>query len=45
MKLYYFPIAPNPIKVLVYLGQKGIELELPLVDLRLGEGKSPGARL
>ncbi len=45
MKLYYFPIAPNPTKVLVYLGEKrsgGCEpgLELVAVNLREGEHKS-----
>ena len=25
MKLYYFPVAPNPTKVLIYLKEKGIK--------------------
>ncbi|MGB1140250.1 MAG: glutathione S-transferase family protein, partial [Halioglobus sp.] len=38
MKLYYFPVAPNPTRVLVYLGEKGIEdIERVPVDLRQGE--------
>lgn len=37
MKLYYFPVAPNPTKVLVYLREKGIDIELELVNLREGE--------
>jgi glutathione S-transferase len=41
MKLYYFPVAPNPTKVLVYLREKGIELEMQLVDLRQGEQNTP----
>jgi len=41
MKLYYFPVAPNPTKVLVYLREKGIDLETVHVDLRKGEQKSP----
>ena len=45
MKLYYFPVAPNPTRVLVYLREKGIELEMQLVDLRQGEQNSSSARL
>jgi glutathione S-transferase len=41
MKLYYFPVAPNPTKVMVYLGEKGITLDTELVDLRQGEQNSP----
>lgn len=37
MKLYYFPIAPNPTKILIFLREKGIDIELELVDLRKGE--------
>ena len=37
MKLYYFPFAPNPTKVRVYLAEKGIEIERELVSLREGE--------
>ena len=37
MKLYYFPVAPNPTKVLVYLREKGIEIELQQVSLGEGE--------
>ena len=41
MKLYYFPVAPNPTRVMVYLGEKGITLDTELVDLRQGEQNSP----
>ncbi|MDX1736310.1 MAG: glutathione S-transferase family protein [Halioglobus sp.] len=41
MKLYYFPIAPNPTRVIVYLREKGIGLEEQLVDLREGQQNSP----
>jgi len=41
MKLYYFPVAPNPTKVLVYLREKGLDMETVHVDLRQGEQKSP----
>jgi glutathione S-transferase len=37
MKIYYFPIAPNPTRVMVYLREKNIALEEVLVDLRQGE--------
>ena len=40
MKLYYFPIAPNPTKVRIYLAEKGIEIEQVLVSLVKGEQKS-----
>jgi len=40
MKLYYFPVAPNPTKVRVYLSEKGIEVEEVLVDFRQGEQNS-----
>ena len=33
MKLYTFPLAPNPTKVEVFLKEKGIELERELVNL------------
>lgn len=42
MRLYALPIAPNPTKVLVYLAEKGLELETVPVDLRAGEQKRPG---
>jgi len=37
MKLYYFPVAPNPTRVRIYLAEKGIEVERILVNLRKGE--------
>ncbi len=40
MKLYYFPVAPNPTKVLVYLKEKNIDIDLQLVDLLQGEQRS-----
>lgn len=41
MKLYYFPVAPNPTKVRVFLREKGIELEEVLVDFRTREQRAP----
>jgi len=41
VKLYYFPIAPNPTKVRIYLAEKGIEIEQELVNLAKGEQRSP----
>lgn len=41
MKLYFFPVAPNPTRVRVYLAEKGIEIDQVLVDLRSGEQKGP----
>jgi len=46
MKLYYFPVAPNPTKVRLYLAEKAaggheIDVEPVLVDYRKGEHRSP----
>jgi glutathione S-transferase len=46
MKLYVFPVAPNPTKVRLYLAEKaagGATIDLPqvIVDLRAGEQKTP----
>ena len=49
MKLYFFPIAPNPTRVRLYLAEKAaagtrIELEQLPVDLRAGEQRSDAHR-
>jgi glutathione S-transferase len=44
MKLYYFPIAPNPTRVRIYLGEKGIDLEMERVSLIEGQHKSDAHR-
>lgn len=46
MKLYYFPIAPNPTKVRLYLAEKHaggakIDLQMVRVNLREGEQRAP----
>ena len=41
MKLHYFPVAPNPTKVRVYLAEKGIEIDQVRVNLPQGEARSP----
>ena len=46
MKLYFFPVAPNPTKVRLYLAEKAaggtsIDLTEVTVNLREGEQKSP----
>ena len=46
MKLYFFPLAPNPTKVRLYLAEKDLDgapltIEPILVNLREGEQKSP----
>lgn len=41
MKLYYYPVAPNPTKVRTYMREKGIELEEVKVDFAQREQKSP----
>jgi glutathione S-transferase len=37
MKLYMFPIAPNPTRVRLQLAEKGVQIEEVLVNLRSGE--------
>ncbi|MEM7409464.1 MAG: glutathione S-transferase family protein [Myxococcota bacterium] len=44
MKLYFFPIAPNPTKVRTYLAEKGIEIELELVSFFEGAQNTPEFR-
>ena len=41
MKLFYFPVAPNPTKVRVYLAEKGVELDMVRVNLLDGENRTP----
>jgi glutathione S-transferase len=41
VKLHYFPVAPNPTKVRVYLAEKGIEIEQVRVNLPQGEARHP----
>jgi glutathione S-transferase len=45
VKLYYFPIAPNPTRVRIYVGEKGIDdLEMELVSFIEGQQKSAAHR-
>jgi glutathione S-transferase len=41
VRIYVFPVAPNPTRVRLYLAEKGIELEQVLVSLVRGEQRSP----
>ncbi len=46
MKLYYFHVAPNPMKIRLYLAEKedgGVQIPMTevLIDLRAGEQNSP----
>ena len=41
MKLYSFFGAPNPRKVLVYLGEKGIKVPIEEVNIITGENRTP----
>jgi glutathione S-transferase len=41
MRLYYFPVAPNPSKVRIYLREKGLALEEVFVNLGAGEQRQP----
>jgi glutathione S-transferase len=40
MKLYHFPVAPNPSRVVFYLNEKDIPVERVVVNLLEGEQKS-----
>ena len=42
MRLYDFPLAPNPRRLRVYLAEKGIEIPKLTVDLREGAQRAPG---
>ena len=41
MKLYVFPMAPNPRRLLVYLGEKGINIPLEQVDIMSQQNRTP----
>ncbi len=41
MKLYVFSMAPNPMKLLVYMKEKGIELPLEEVSILEGQTRTP----
>jgi len=40
VKYYYFPVAPNPTRLRIYLAEKGIGLEGELVNLVMKEQRS-----
>ena len=41
MKLYSFPSAPNPRRVIIFAAEKNLNLDIVNVDLRGGETKTP----
>jgi glutathione S-transferase len=41
MRIYDFPLAPNPRKLRVYLGEKGLAIPFVRVDLLRGEQRAP----
>ena len=41
MKLYHFPVAPNPSRVRIFANEKKLPVEQVLVSLAEGEHKSP----
>jgi glutathione S-transferase len=41
MKLYDFPLAPNPRRLRIYLAEKGLAIPRITVDLRAGEQRAP----
>jgi len=40
LKYYYFPVAPNPTRLCIYLAEKGLAIESELVSLIEGEQRS-----
>jgi len=44
VKLYVFPVAPNPTKLRSYVAEKGIAIEQVMVDLREGAQRRPEFR-
>ena len=44
MKLYDFKMAPNPRRVRIFLAEKGIDIEMPQVDIPSGENLRPEFR-
>ena len=41
MKLYQYPGAPNPKKVMVYLAEKGLKIPVEQVDILTGQNRKP----
>src|SRR2546427_7481104 len=41
MKLYVFPMAPNPRRLLVYLGEKGLQIPREDVDIMSQKNRTP----
>jgi len=41
MKLYVFPMAPNPRRLLVYLGEKGLQIPHEDVDIMSQKNRTP----
>ncbi len=41
MKLYVFPMAPNPRRLLVYLGEKGLQIPREEVDIMSQKNRTP----
>ncbi|MEM9443485.1 MAG: glutathione S-transferase family protein [Pseudomonadota bacterium] len=45
MKLYTYKQAPNPLRVHVFLAEKGISLPTETVDIRAGETRAPDFKM
>jgi len=45
MKLYTYQQAPNPLRVHVFLAEKGISLPTETVDIRAGETRAPDFKM
>jgi glutathione S-transferase len=41
MKLYNYPLAPNPRRVRIFAAEKGIKLALEEVDILAGKSRTP----
>jgi glutathione S-transferase len=44
VRIYLFPVAPNPTRVRIYLAEKGLSIEQVTVNLAKGEHRTPEHR-
>ena len=41
MKLYTFPLAPNPARLNFYLAEKSLDIDTEIIDITQGEQRTP----
>tara|TARA_R110000822_G_scaffold59736_35_gene149244 strand:- start:22689 stop:23318 length:630 start_codon:yes stop_codon:yes gene_type:complete len=44
MKLYTYPPAPNPMRLAIFMAEKGVDIETEVIDLMSGEQRSDSFR-